>query len=63
MVATDNGIYVSEKARAKVEKLMQDAGVADNPSYFLRVGVVGGGMCRRPVMGSKSSMLNIHGYR
>lgn len=43
MVATDNGIYVSEKARAKVEKLMQDAGVADNPSYFLRVGVVGGG--------------------
>lgn len=43
MVATDNGIYVSDKARGKVEKLMKEAGVADDPSYFLRVGVVGGG--------------------
>jgi len=43
MVATDNAIYVSDKAKAKVVKLMEDAGVADDPSYFLRVGVVGGG--------------------
>jgi iron-sulfur cluster assembly protein len=43
MVATDNSIYVSDKAKAKVIKLMEEAGVADDPSYFLRVGVVGGG--------------------
>ncbi|GAB4092778.1 HesB/IscA family protein [Flaviaesturariibacter terrae] len=43
MVATDNGIYVSDKARDKVRQLMQEAGVADDPSYFVRVGVVGGG--------------------
>ena len=43
MVATDNAIYVSDKAKAKVVKLMEDAGVANDPSYFLRVGVVGGG--------------------
>ena len=39
----DNTIYVSEKAKAKVKQLMQDAGVTDDPNYFLRVGVVGGG--------------------
>jgi iron-sulfur cluster assembly protein len=39
----DNGIYVSDKAREKVRQLMQDAGVGDNPAYFVRVGVVGGG--------------------
>jgi len=39
----ENTIYVSEKAKAKVKQLMLDAGVADDPSYFLRVGVVGGG--------------------
>jgi len=43
MVATDNGIYVSDKAKAKVQKLMEEAGVANDESYFLRVGVVGGG--------------------
>jgi iron-sulfur cluster assembly protein len=43
MVATDNSIYVSDKAKAKVQQLMQEAGVADDPSYFVRVGVVGGG--------------------
>ncbi|MFY7900133.1 MAG: HesB/IscA family protein [Chitinophagaceae bacterium] len=43
MVATDNAIYVSDKAKAKVIKLMEDAGIADDSSYFLRVGVVGGG--------------------
>ena len=43
MVATDNAIYVSDKAKAKVVKLMEDAGIAGDISYFLRVGVVGGG--------------------
>ncbi|MGL1400218.1 HesB/IscA family protein, partial [Vibrio parahaemolyticus] len=43
MVATENSIYVSEKAKKKVVQLMQEAGVGDDPSYFLRVGVVGGG--------------------
>ena len=43
MVATDNSIYISDKAREKVKQLMKDAGVGDDPSYFLRVGVVGGG--------------------
>ncbi len=36
-------IYVSDKAKAKINQLMKDAGVADDPSYFVRVGVVGGG--------------------
>jgi iron-sulfur cluster assembly protein len=43
MVATDNAIYVSDKAKTKVVKLMEDAGIVDDPTYFLRVGVVGGG--------------------
>ncbi len=43
MVATDNSIYISDKAKTKVQQLMADAGVATDPSFFLRVGVVGGG--------------------
>jgi iron-sulfur cluster assembly protein len=43
MVGTDNAIFVSDKAKQKVTQLMQDAGVAGDPSYFLRVSVVGGG--------------------
>lgn len=43
MVATDNGIYISDKAKAKVQQLMQEASVSPNDGYFLRVGVVGGG--------------------
>ncbi len=43
MVATENSIYVSDKAKAKAIKLMEEAGVAGDSSYFLRVGVVGGG--------------------
>jgi iron-sulfur cluster assembly protein len=39
----ENAIYISDKAKAKVINLMQDAGLADDASYFLRVGVVGGG--------------------
>ena len=41
-VALENGIYISDKAKNKVEELMQQAGI-DSSSYFLRVGVVGGG--------------------
>ena len=43
MVATDNSIYITDKAKSKVHQLMTDAGVAEDSSYFLRVGVVGGG--------------------
>jgi iron-sulfur cluster assembly protein len=43
MTATENSIYVSDKAKSKVVKLMEEAGVANDDSYFLRVGVVGGG--------------------
>jgi iron-sulfur cluster assembly protein len=43
MVATDNGIYISEKAKERVIELMKDAGHPNDGSYFLRVGVVGGG--------------------
>lgn len=42
-VATENSIFVSDKARDKVISLMNDAGIGSDPSYFLRVGVVGGG--------------------
>ena len=43
MVGTENSIYISDKAKNKVKELMKDAGVVENSSYFLRVGVVGGG--------------------
>jgi iron-sulfur cluster assembly protein len=39
----ENAIYVSDKAKEKVQKLMQDAGISADSSFFLRVGVVGGG--------------------
>ncbi|MFM2385474.1 MAG: hypothetical protein RL660_231 [Bacteroidota bacterium] len=39
--AVENSIYISDKAKAKVEELMQEAGLDD--TYFVRVGVVGGG--------------------
>ena len=42
-VALENGIYISEKAKQKVIELMDQAGLANDPSYFLRVGVAGGG--------------------
>ena len=35
-------IFISDKAKSKVIQLMTDANVSDNPSWFLRVGVVGG---------------------
>lgn len=43
MEATENGLYVSDKAKVKVESLLAEAGVTGDPSYFLRVSVVGGG--------------------
>ncbi len=42
-LATDNTIFISDKAKTKVQQLMSDAGIANDPSYFLRVGVAGGG--------------------
>lgn len=43
MVTTENSIYISEKAKSKVIQLMNEAGIGEDNSYFLRVGVVGGG--------------------
>jgi iron-sulfur cluster assembly protein len=42
-VALENSIYISDKAKAKVQQLMVDAGIVNDPSYFIRIGVVGGG--------------------
>ncbi len=42
MVALDNAIHVTDKAKEKIRQLMEEAGKSD-PSYFLRVSVVGGG--------------------
>jgi len=42
-VALENGIYISDKARDKVIQLMQEAGISADASWFVRVGVVGGG--------------------
>lgn len=36
-------IFVSDKAKEKVSKLMEDANIANSKDYFLRVSVVGGG--------------------
>ena len=43
MTATENSIYISDKAKTKVQQLMGDAGIAGDASWFLRVGVAGGG--------------------
>jgi iron-sulfur cluster assembly protein len=40
---TENGIYISDKAKDRIKQLMAEAGHADDPSWFVRVGVVGGG--------------------
>ncbi len=39
----EGAILISDKAKTRVEALMADAGVVGDDSYFLRVGVVGGG--------------------
>jgi len=41
--AIENGIYVSDKAKEKVVKLMAEANQSTEAGYFLRVSVVGGG--------------------
>jgi iron-sulfur cluster assembly protein len=41
--ALANAIYISDTAKVKIQQLMKDAGVEDDSSYFVRVGVVGGG--------------------
>lgn len=38
-----NTIYISDKAKQKVQQLMRDAEIDGKPDYFLRVSVVGGG--------------------
>jgi len=43
MLATDNAIHVSDKAKQRIVQLMEEQGMANDPSYFLRVSVVGGG--------------------
>lgn len=40
--ALENGIYITDKAKQKVIELMNQAAI-DTNSYFLRVGVAGGG--------------------
>lgn len=42
-VIQENGIYVTDKAKERVRQLLNEAGHGDDPSWFLRVGVVGGG--------------------
>ena len=42
-ITTDNSIYISDNAHVKVKQLLSEAGSGNDPSYFLRVSVVGGG--------------------
>ena len=43
MQTLENAIHVSDKAKIKIGELLKEAGVSNDPSYFLRVSVVGGG--------------------
>lgn len=43
METVSEGITASEKAQVKAAELMKQAGIENDPSYFLRVSVVGGG--------------------
>jgi iron-sulfur cluster assembly protein len=43
MVTTENGIYITDKAKQKVLELLEEAGHNNDRSYFVRVGVAGGG--------------------
>ncbi len=43
MTDADNGITITEKAKAKIQSLMLQAGIENDAAYFLRVSVVGGG--------------------
>jgi iron-sulfur cluster assembly protein len=42
-VSTENAIYVSDKAKAKIIQILADKSNGKDASYFLRVSVVGGG--------------------
>jgi iron-sulfur cluster assembly protein len=43
MVAVDNALFVSDKAKHRIQHLLSEGDMANDPSYFLRVSVVGGG--------------------
>lgn len=43
MVDTENGLYISDKAKEKVIVLLEEAGLGSDKEYFVRVSVVGGG--------------------
>lgn len=43
MTTTDNEISITSKAKEQAIKLMTQAGVGNDPSYFLRVSVAAGG--------------------
>jgi iron-sulfur cluster assembly protein len=43
MVVTENGIYVTDKAKQRLLELMSEGTMANDPNYFVRVSVVGGG--------------------
>ncbi len=43
MQQIDNGIYVSNKAKERVQQILAGKGYANDPTYFLRVSVVSGG--------------------
>ena len=39
----DNAIHITDKAKEKIQQLVQNGEFANDPSVFLRVSVVGGG--------------------
>ncbi|MFT3902342.1 MAG: iron-sulfur cluster assembly accessory protein [Niabella sp.] len=43
MEKIENGIYVSDKAKARIMQIFEEKGYTEDPSYFLRVSVVSGG--------------------
>lgn len=43
MITAENSIYITDKAKEKVQQLMNDAGHGEDTSWFVRVSVVGGG--------------------
>ena len=43
MMTTENAVMVTDKAKERIKQLIDEAGHGNDPSYFLRVSVVGGG--------------------
>ena len=63
---TENGIYISDKARDRIKHLMEEANHADDPSWFVRVGVVGGGGYKKITMHARKNALGFYekmGYK